>query len=686
MSDTQVLAGLLEELRQAVASRVAELSADDPTAHDPLRGLYLSPEAADQLLARPGPAEAAPRDHAASIAETNSHPRWDLLCTRFGLDALDRALLLVALAPDLDRRFAPLYGYLNDDVGKRRATVGLALDLCGRSTLCGTARARLLPGAPLADGRLLLLEQPERPFLERELRVPDRVTAYLLDGDGALRTVAGGAVSTMQSTEGAAPTVVGAALRREPARPVYLRCPRGQDHPASAARACAGLGQPLLHLDPARVDPAPHAHGEAVADAVREARLWDAVLLVGPLPTGAEADWVRAVAELPPVSGAVAVPQVLFAAAPLDPVWTRAHLLALDAAEEAENSAVPSAELWQKALPAAGFDPAEEAGAYRLSPDQIDRAARTALDLAAVRAEPLRPEHLHQAARSQNAVGLERHARRVRPAVGLPDLVLPAEPLRRIEELVHRARHREQVLRGWGMRRGGGRGSGVIAVFAGESGTGKTLAAEVVAGALGLDLYVVELSAVVDKYVGETEKNLERIFAQADAVNAVLLFDEADAVFGKRSEVKDSHDRYANLESAYLLQRLEAFDGVAVLTTNLRGNIDEAFTRRFDVVVDFPFPDEEQRRALWEHCLRPPLPVAEDVQVGFLAREFELAGGAIRSAAVTAAYLAAAAGRPVGAADLLEGARREYAKSGRLVPSNEAEAAGIGTGTLTRFW
>ena len=143
----------------------------------------------------------------------------------------------------------------------------------------------------------------------------------------------------------------------------------------------------------------------------------------------------------------------------------------------------------------------------------------------------------------------------------------------------------------------------MLGLFAGESGTGKTLSAEVVAAELGLDLYVVQLSSIVDKYVGETEKNLERIFTEADRTDAVLLFDEADAVFGKRSEVKDSHDKYANMESAYLLQRLESFDGIALLTTNLRANIDEAFTRRLDLVVDFPFPDPAQRLALWRHSL-----------------------------------------------------------------------------------
>ena len=189
------------------------------------------------------------------------------------------------------------------------------------------------------------------------------------------------------------------------------------------------------------------------------------------------------------------------------------------------------------------------------------------------------------------------------------DLVLPADVRAGLHDLADRARHRERVLGEWRMRPGGGRGIGITALFAGDSGTGKTMSAEVIAGDLGLDLYVVNLATVVDKYIGETEKNLDRIFAEADDVNGVLLFDEADALFGKRSEVRDSHDRYANIEVAYLLQRMESFDGLAILSTNLRSNIDEAFTRRLD--VDRRLPDARSGAApasCGTQCLAP-LPV-----------------------------------------------------------------------------
>jgi SpoVK/Ycf46/Vps4 family AAA+-type ATPase len=197
------------------------------------------------------------------------------------------------------------------------------------------------------------------------------------------------------------------------------------------------------------------------------------------------------------------------------------------------------------------------------------------------------------------------------------------------------------------------------------------MAAEVLAGELGLDLFAIDLSAIVSKYIGDTEKNLDRLFEEARAGDAILLFDEADALFGRRSEVRDAHDRYANIESAYLLQRLETFDGLAVLATNLRANIDEAFTRRLDAIVDFPAPTPELRRSLWSRCLTPPLPVADDTDLDFLATSFELAGGNIRSASTTAAYLAAAAGTPVTMLQVIAAVEQEYRKLGRLVLERE---------------
>ena len=249
--------------------------------------------------------------------------------------------------------------------------------------------------------------------------------------------------------------------------------------------------------------------------------------------------------------------------------------------------------------------------------------------------------------------------------------MLPAVVEAQVRELTARVRHRDRVVGEWRMGTKGARGLGVTALFVGDSGTGKTMSAEVVAGDLGFDVYVIDLSTVVDKYIGETEKNLDRIFTEADRVNGILLFDEADALFGKRSEVKDARDRYANVEVAYLLQRMERFDGLAILTTNLRANVDEAFVRRLDAIIDFPMPEEDHRRHMWARNLTSTLPVAEGIDLDFLARQFRISGGNIRNIAVTAAYLAAAGDRPVGMADLVRATEREYRKLGRLTVEAE---------------
>jgi SpoVK/Ycf46/Vps4 family AAA+-type ATPase len=229
------------------------------------------------------------------------------------------------------------------------------------------------------------------------------------------------------------------------------------------------------------------------------------------------------------------------------------------------------------------------------------------------------------------------------------------------------------VLEQWGFGRKHARRAGFTALFVGQPGTGKTMAAEVMAGELGLDLYRIDLSGVVSKYIGETEKNLERVFRAADQGDALLLFDEADALFGKRSEVRDAHDRYANVEVAYLLQRLEAYEGVAILTSNLRGNIDEAFMRRLDFVLEFPMPEEAERLAIWRRALPSEAPLGTDVDLEFLSRKFKLAGGHIRNIALAAAFFAAADGGPIAMRHLVRGTRREHQKLGKLLGTREFE-------------
>jgi SpoVK/Ycf46/Vps4 family AAA+-type ATPase len=257
-------------------------------------------------------------------------------------------------------------------------------------------------------------------------------------------------------------------------------------------------------------------------------------------------------------------------------------------------------------------------------------------------------------------------AERLEPRFGWDDLVLPHRPLEVLQSISGYLRHRDLVLSEWGYEGTVGRTQGIKALFAGESGTGKTLAAQVLARELGLELYRIDLATVISKYIGETEKNLNEVFDAAEGSNAILFFDEADALFGKRSEVRDAHDRYANIEVAYLLQKMEGYPGAVILATNLRQNVDDAFLRRLDFIVDFPFPDNADRARIWHLLLPGAAPVGDDVDVEFLADRFRLSGGAIRNCSVAAAFLAADDGGRITMEHLVRAVALEYGKLGRL--------------------
>jgi ATPase family associated with various cellular activities (AAA) len=667
------LLGRVGAVEQRVRRAVGERRGGDPTPDDPFRGLYISDQTADDLLtgAR-APYRWAPDidavEAAADEAERAGHPvRLRGLARAAGLTELDVELLLVALAPELDSRFEPLYGYLNDDVTRRRAGVGLALRLAGRAESDPVARARLAPHAPLVASGLVVVEDAERSWLTRSVAVPDRVCAHLLGDDVPDPTVAAVLDGDVAPGPDVLPADRLAGLLGTGVHLAYLRQRPGGGAVELAVAALAAAGRRALGVDAERLlrEPGP---ASVVRLVVREALLRGAGVVVGPVDAfvAAPPALVRAL-----TARAAAVPVLLHGTVSWEPSWSDEPPVQVAAG----TLPIPvRAGAWRSALDGrlpGALDAVAATAHFRLSTGQIRRAAVAAARQADLAGVPVAPAHLRLGARSVNAGRLERLARRIEPGVGWADLVLPAATAAQLRELGARARHRDRVLDEWRMRPGGGRGRGVAGLFAGDSGTGKTMSAEVIAGELGLDLYAVNLATVVDKYVGETEKNLERIFTEAAGVNGVLLFDEADAIFGKRSEVRDAHDRYANIESAYLLQRMETFDGLAILATNLRANLDEAFTRRLDVVIDFPAPDEAQRRQLWERCLGPLVPRGDDLDLDFCARAFELSGGNIRSAATGAAYLAADAGRPVRMVDVIGAVAREYRKLGRLVGVRE---------------
>jgi SpoVK/Ycf46/Vps4 family AAA+-type ATPase len=681
-------------LRLAVESQRGELT---ERARDPFRGLYISEADVDELLASAPAAELAAR----LLAEPAEYvsPRLERLAELFELDAFDQDALLVCLAPDLDLRYERLYSYLQDDVTRKRPNVDLILRLLAPS-LEERARARqcLSPSGRLHSRGLVSVvgdEASGQPsLLARPLRVEERVVEYMLGSDRMDARVAQYGQIFRPEADGAAwalPTDLQDGLvtflRTSSTTPgprvgpvIYVQGAAGSGKRAIARAACAAAGRSLLLVDlPALVAASTdRTLAPTVAAVVREALLQDAVLGVDgfdcALDDEPEARSVRAVlrrllAEQPG-------PTLLLGEARWEPALWLPGVVAMRL-ELQPLGLSDRLRLWRSQLNGhlVPGDVDELAGRYRLVDDEaIQAVAADASGRAMLRgSDQVAMVDFQLAARAIATPPLEGLARHVEPRYGWDDIVLPGDGLVQLYELCARLRHQGTVLERWGYGRKHARRGGITALFAGQPGTGKTMAAEIVAGQLGLDMYRIDLSAVVSKYIGETEKNLEKIFRAADQGEAVLLFDEADAIFGKRSEVRDARDRYANVEVAYLLQRLESYEGLAVLTTNLRGNIDEAFVRRLDCVIEFPLPEEAERLRIWRLALPAEAPLAADVDLPFLARKFKLAGGHIRNIALTAGFLAAEDALTIGMAHLVRATRREYQKLGKLVAESDFE-------------
>ena len=595
-------------------------------------------------------------------AELPTPSAIDRLVDCFGLSSFERDILLLCAGVEMDSNFALLCATAQNNLQRSYATFSLAL-----AVLEEPHWSALSPIRPLRRWRLIELTE-ECSLANARLRIDERVLHFLaginyLDPRLQPLLQTGGIATAMADSHHETSQILLKALYEHNAQtPIIQLLGDDRDGQADiAAGVAAELGLQLHSLHAEDI-PAGASERDAFANLwQRESALLSSALLIECRdPTN-----IAAVARL-----AENLSGLLFVSSH-DPLELQRSTLRFTVNKP---EALEQKRLWQQALgPAAqklngSLDGV--ASQYRLSTQTILNTSAAIGN--AIAASDTPDDVMWRACRSLGRRQLDELAQRIEPAFGWEDLILPEHQKAILNQIAAHVRNRLKVCEDWGFARKSSRGLGLSTLFAGESGTGKTMAAEVLANELHLDLYRIDLSSVVSKYIGETEKNLRKVFDAAEDSGAILLFDEADALFGKRSEVKDSHDRYANIEVSYLLQRMEAYTGLAILTTNLKTSLDTAFQRRLRFIVQFTFPDTEQRVAIWRSVFPNATPTG-DLDYRKLA-QLQVAGGNIRNIALNAAFLAADADKPVGMVHLLHAAHGEGSKRER--PLNDAETRG----------
>ncbi|MFF5077463.1 ATP-binding protein [Actinoplanes sp. NPDC000266] len=581
----------------------------------------------------------------------------DVLRSCFGLTAFETDVLVLTAAMELEPSTPARCAKAAGDPLRPYPSFALAL-----TALTEPHWSALTPMGPLRRWRLVELLGDGSVTGDR-LRITERVLHFLV-GVSYLDTAFSGLLQRIE------PVPIPETYRRTARELAALDVADlvGGDARSRAEIAAAAAQENGLALYGIRAADLP---GEP-ADRDALLRLWEreALLLPAALLIDAEPSQAPAVDAF---ASALAVPVVVSSDEPVAAAHRRPRRVVpgLDAGEQRQ--------MWSEAL---GGLPAERLGGlvaqFSLPPHVVRAAGATARGaVSRTAASPTADgddlvASAWQAGLDEARMGLDELGRRIEPTAGWDDLVLPAAQRRILTEIAAHVRGRDIVYDRWGFASVLRRGLGVTALFAGGSGTGKTLAAEVLAAELGLDLFIIDLSQVISKYIGETEKNLRRVFDAAERGGALLLFDEADALFGKRSEIKDSHDRYANIEVSYLLMRMEAYRGLAVLTTNMKKALDSAFLRRIRFVVDFPFPGVTERAEIWRRVIPPQVP-ADNLDFDRLA-QLTVPGGSIRNVALSAAFLAAGDGTALGMRHVLAAARSEYLKLERSL--SPAEVAG----------
>jgi hypothetical protein len=598
-------------------------------------------------------AGSADRRYEQAAADLPAPSALDHLCHAFGLSSFERDIVLLCCGVELDSAFAAACARAQGNPQRPYPTFGLAL-----AALADPHWDALIPSGMLRRWRLVESSGADG-LVNSRLRIDERILHYLT-GISYLDERLHGLVEPIAPPSGLLPSheqVAGriAAVVRQQGQqqmlPIINLCgPDRSDLQAVAARAFDQLGLRTFVVDAANI-PASPAEREALARLwEREAILSQCGLVLIP------GEHQRACQEL------LALLRGVLVVASREPIGDIERLVVrLDLPKPTPSE---QQTLWQAVL-GAGIETVNGqldglTAQFNLSQRAIHSACAQFREARERNPDARVADALWNVCRIQARQKLDDLARRIEPVARWDDLVLAERHIRTLREIAAQVRHRATVYDRWGFARKGQRGLGITALFAGPSGTGKTMAAEVLANELTLDLYHIDLSQVVSKYIGETEKNLKRVFDAAEDGGAVLLFDEADALFGKRTEVKDSHDRYANIEVSYLLQRMEAYRGLAILTTNQRSSLDAAFQRRIRFEVNFPFPDAAERARIWQRIFPDDTPT-DRLDVEKLAR-LHIAGGNIRNIALYAAFLAADRGEPVRMHHLLRAAQTEYTK------------------------
>jgi AAA+ superfamily predicted ATPase len=676
---------------------------------DELRGLYISEEEASNLTAAgltceqdgipsalENPDYQSLREDLAQLerqiderkAESlrqGRELRLELLGDRFALTPVDKDILLLCLLPELDLKYERLFGYIQDDVTRRRPTVALALDLLCTSfedRLAG--RQYLSQRAPLIKYNVISLHDDtpgkHAPLLARSLKLDDRIRDYLLGFDEiddnlqpfVLKIAPQRGLEDIILADNTKTRLVQLTDEHEDGTHLiwYFYGPEGTGKRSTAEALCHRLETGLLIAD-VKLMPQVGLPFETITRLTyREAMLQDATIYWKDFDTLLDDDFSSqlrtAMAEIEQNPG------LIFLSG--SRVWDARHGWRSKLFIPVEFS-IPDydqrQQLWLASLDGQGKDPetiiGALAGKFQLSGGQILEAANLARNLALWRdGGSITGDDLHWACRQVSNQKLLQLARKVKPRYIWADIVLPKDQFEQLREICNYVKYHQVVYGEWGFEHKLSLGKGLNVLFAGPSGTGKTMAAEIIANELGLDLHKIDLATVVSKYIGETEKNLDRIFKEAQDSNSILFFDEADAIFGKRSEVRDSHDRYANLEIAYLLQKMEEYQGIVILATNLSKNLDEAFARRMHFSVEFPFPEEEDRFRIWQKAFPEAAPLSQDIDLAFVARQFKITGGNIKNIALSAAFLAVEDSGILTTEHLVRATKREYQKMGKL--------------------